>query len=354
MTDPGEPAARCSPSTPSWSASSPTRPCTPTRRWPAGSAGATRSCPRSRRPRTSSRPPRVTWPPPASWPARTRRSPPRPPSWPRGRARCEDKLRELLLPARPQRRQGRDPAGQGRRGRRGVGAVRRRPAADVPALRRAAGLEDRDPRRRAVRPRRLQGRDGRGPWPGRLRRVAAGSSTRAACTGCSGCRPPSRRAASTPARPACWCCPRPRTSTSRSTRPTCASTSTARPARAGRASTPPTPRSGSPTSRPARSCRCRTRRASCRTGRPACGCCAPGCSRTPRRRRTRRRPTPGAPRSARSTARERVRTYNFPENRISDHRVGFKAYNLDQVLDGDLDDVDRGPGEGRHGRAAHR
>lgn len=36
---------------------------------------------------------------------------------------------------------------------------------------------------------------------------------------------------------------------------------------------------------------------------------------------------------------ERIRTYNFPENRISDHRVGFKAYNLDQVLDGDLDAV---------------
>jgi peptide chain release factor 1 len=33
---------------------------------------------------------------------------------------------------------------------------------------------------------------------------------------------------------------------------------------------------------------------------------------------------------------EKIRTYNFPENRISDHRVGFKAYNLDQVLDGDL------------------
>jgi peptide chain release factor 1 len=33
---------------------------------------------------------------------------------------------------------------------------------------------------------------------------------------------------------------------------------------------------------------------------------------------------------------ERIRTYNFPENRISDHRVGFKAYNLDQVLDGEL------------------
>jgi peptide chain release factor 1 len=36
---------------------------------------------------------------------------------------------------------------------------------------------------------------------------------------------------------------------------------------------------------------------------------------------------------------ERIRTYNFPENRISDHRTGFKAYNLDQVLDGELDPV---------------
>jgi peptide chain release factor 1 len=36
---------------------------------------------------------------------------------------------------------------------------------------------------------------------------------------------------------------------------------------------------------------------------------------------------------------ERIRTYNFPENRIADHRTGFKAYNLDHVLDGDLDPV---------------
>ena len=36
---------------------------------------------------------------------------------------------------------------------------------------------------------------------------------------------------------------------------------------------------------------------------------------------------------------ERVRTYNFPENRISDHRVGYKAYNLDQVMDGELEGV---------------
>jgi peptide chain release factor 1 len=38
---------------------------------------------------------------------------------------------------------------------------------------------------------------------------------------------------------------------------------------------------------------------------------------------------------------ERIRTYNFPENRIVDHRTGYKAYNLDQVLDGDLDPVVR-------------
>jgi peptide chain release factor 1 len=36
---------------------------------------------------------------------------------------------------------------------------------------------------------------------------------------------------------------------------------------------------------------------------------------------------------------ERIRTYNYPENRISDHRTGYKSYNLDQVLDGDLQPV---------------
>ncbi len=36
---------------------------------------------------------------------------------------------------------------------------------------------------------------------------------------------------------------------------------------------------------------------------------------------------------------ERIRTYNYAENRISDHRTGYKAYNLDQVLDGDLQPV---------------
>lgn len=34
---------------------------------------------------------------------------------------------------------------------------------------------------------------------------------------------------------------------------------------------------------------------------------------------------------------ERIRTYNFPENRITDHRIGYKANNLDAVLGGDMD-----------------
>ena len=36
---------------------------------------------------------------------------------------------------------------------------------------------------------------------------------------------------------------------------------------------------------------------------------------------------------------ERIRTYNFPENRISDHRVNFKANNLDAVLNGELNEL---------------
>ena len=34
---------------------------------------------------------------------------------------------------------------------------------------------------------------------------------------------------------------------------------------------------------------------------------------------------------------ERVRTYNFPQNRVTDHRIALTSHNLDEVLDGDLD-----------------
>jgi peptide chain release factor 1 len=39
---------------------------------------------------------------------------------------------------------------------------------------------------------------------------------------------------------------------------------------------------------------------------------------------------------------ERVRTYNFPQNRVTDHRIGLTLYHLDRVLEGDLDELSNG------------
>ena len=36
---------------------------------------------------------------------------------------------------------------------------------------------------------------------------------------------------------------------------------------------------------------------------------------------------------------ERIRTYNFPENRVSDHRIKRTIYKLDQFLNGDMDEI---------------
>ena len=36
---------------------------------------------------------------------------------------------------------------------------------------------------------------------------------------------------------------------------------------------------------------------------------------------------------------ERIRTYNFHESRVTDHRAGLTLYKLDAVLDGDLDEI---------------
>lgn len=36
---------------------------------------------------------------------------------------------------------------------------------------------------------------------------------------------------------------------------------------------------------------------------------------------------------------ERIRTYNFPQNRVTDHRIGLTIQKLDQILEGKLDEV---------------
>ena len=36
---------------------------------------------------------------------------------------------------------------------------------------------------------------------------------------------------------------------------------------------------------------------------------------------------------------ERIRTYNFPQGRVTDHRINLTLYKLDQILNGDLDEI---------------
>ena len=36
---------------------------------------------------------------------------------------------------------------------------------------------------------------------------------------------------------------------------------------------------------------------------------------------------------------ERIRTYNFPQGRVTDHRVGLTLHRIDAILDGDLDEI---------------
>ncbi len=145
---------------------------------------------------------------PASWAPRTRPSPRRPTQLDARRARGRGAAPPPAGAARRHRRQGRAPRDQVRRGRRGVRALRRRPAADVHPVRRAAGVAteqlDATPsdlgRLQVGHRRGARRRARRSP----ARRRTPCSSSRAACTACSGCRSPSRRGGSTPRRRACW------------------------------------------------------------------------------------------------------------------------------------------------------
>ena len=36
---------------------------------------------------------------------------------------------------------------------------------------------------------------------------------------------------------------------------------------------------------------------------------------------------------------QRIRTYNFPQNRVTDHRINLDLYSLDKIIEGDLDEL---------------
>jgi peptide chain release factor 1 len=36
---------------------------------------------------------------------------------------------------------------------------------------------------------------------------------------------------------------------------------------------------------------------------------------------------------------EKIRTYNYPQNRCTDHRINLTLYNLDQIMDGQIDGI---------------
>ena len=36
---------------------------------------------------------------------------------------------------------------------------------------------------------------------------------------------------------------------------------------------------------------------------------------------------------------EKIRTYNFPQSRVTDHRIGLTLYKIDSVMNGDLDEI---------------
>ncbi|MEG2669569.1 MAG: peptide chain release factor 1, partial [Oscillospiraceae bacterium] len=36
---------------------------------------------------------------------------------------------------------------------------------------------------------------------------------------------------------------------------------------------------------------------------------------------------------------ERIRTYNFPQGRLTDHRIGLTLYKLEAIMNGDLDEI---------------
>ena len=52
-----------------------------------------------------------------------------------------------------------------------------------------------------------------------------------------------------------------------------------------------------------------------------------------------RRPRHAAARSAQATGPKKIRTYNFPQGRVTEHRIKLTLYKIDSIMDGDLQEL---------------
>ena len=150
-------------------------------------------------------------------------------------------------------------------------------------------------------------------------------------------------------------CPRPTRSRSRSTRTrTSGSTSSARRDRAASPSTRPTPRCGSPTCRPGLVVEIQDEKSQHKNKAKAMSVLR---SRLLERELAEQREAESATRRSMvgsGDRSEKIRTYNFPQDRVTDHRIGMTVHNLPGVLDGEIDRPDRRADHGRPGGAARR
>ena len=87
----------------------------------------------------------------------------------------------------------------------------------------------------------------------------------------------------------------------------------------------------------------RTKRASTRTSPRPCACSRPGSTKPNARQNTRNEPDERKTLIGSGDRSERIRTYNFPENRVTDHRINLTLYKLDSILAGNVQPRDRCP-----------
>ena len=296
-----------------------------------------RSCVRTASTEPPSPRPRRRAPSPRTRPTRRwRRTSARRPNAPRsGPPSSAAELEQLLVPEGPERRQGRDRRDPRRRRRPGGGAVGRRAVRDVPAPRGAPAVEDRGARRR--RPRTSAGsrrsslevrgqgrvlaaeaRVGRPPRAARPRDRVPGPDPHLDRDGRGAARGRGRRGRD-PARGP----PDRRVPLERARRPVGEHDGL------GGADHPQADRDQGRGAR--RSGR------SCRTGRRRCATCAPGCYQLAQDEAQAKEAAARRSQVGTGERAEKIRTYNFPEDRVTDHRIKHTSHQLQDVLAGGED-----------------